>query len=421
MLGSLRSLIPENISSSAKLFLTGIIFQGISNGIANVILQLYLTSLGFSGSTLGTIVMMNALSSAVLTIPIGIIADRIGKRKLLLVGLCSITVAKIIFLGTQNPLMFMISFLCVGVTNSTFVVLNPLYSLLFKDEDMDKAFSLYLSLGVVTQSLGSLLGFIPPVLVNILGITLQRAYWFLMAFGAVFSVGQCLFFLLSVKSEVVEPSRKENSFFLSSKGLVLRFSILSFLSSTAFWVFISLFPFYVNQKLGIQSDALGTLMFLSGFISAAAQMVAPKISLRLGSVRAIALVVGLIAPFYMLIPFAPHFIAVSVLYILMFSFMMMAGPLTGSVYMRNLVDEEKSTANGVMMMSAQGGKVVGPWLGGQLMERVSLGFPALFGGGLYAVTAVLTLFLLKSLDPTASMRAHTSSSNENSSLKEASS
>jgi predicted MFS family arabinose efflux permease len=92
-----------------------------------------------------------------------------------------------------------------------------------------------------------------------------------------------------------------------------------------------------------------------------------------------------------------------VLYIAMFSFMMMAGPLTGSVYMRNLVAEEKSTANGVRMMSAQGGKVVGPWMGGQLMERVSLGFPALFGGGIYAVTAVLTLFLLKDVDSSPSI------------------
>ena len=400
---ALRSFIPEDIPSSAKLFLVGVVCQGIANGIANVILQLYLTSLGFSGSTLGSILMMNALSSAVLTIPIGIIADRIGKRKLLLVGFCSITVAKIIFLGTQNPLMFMISFLCVGVTNSTFVVLSPLYSLLFSDDDMDKAFSLWMSLGVVTQSLGSLLGFVPPVLVNVLGVTLQRAYWFLMAFGAVFSVGQCIFFVLSVKSEVVEPSRKENSFFLTSKGLVLRFSILSFLLSAAFWVFISLFPFYVNQKFGVQSDALGTLMFLSSFTSAAAQIVAPKISLRLGSVRAIALVVGLTAPFYALIPFAPNFIAVSALYVVMFSFVAMASPLIGSVYMRNLVAEEKSTANGVRMMSAQGGKVVGPWMGGQLMERLSLGFPALLGGGIHAVTAVLTLFLLKGVDSGASI------------------
>jgi predicted MFS family arabinose efflux permease len=178
---------------------------------------------------------------------------------------------------------------------------------------------------------------------------------------------------------------------------------LSFLLSTAFWVFISLFPFYINQKFGVQSDALGTLMFLSSFTSAAAQIVAPKISLRLGSVRAIALVVGLTAPFYALIPFAPNFIAVSALYVVMFSFVAMAGPLIGSVYMRNLVAEEKSTANGVRMMSAQGGKVVGPWMGGQLMEGVSLGFPALLGGGIHAVTAVLTLFLLKGVDSGASI------------------
>ena len=65
---------------------------------------------------------------------------------------------------------------------------------------------------------------------------------------------------------------------------------------------------------------------------------------------------------------------------------------------RKLVDEEKSTANGVRMMSAQGGKVVGPWMGGQLMEKVSLGFPALLGGGIHAVTAALTILLLKGVD-----------------------
>ena len=77
--------------------------------------------------------------------------------------------------------------------------------------------------------------------------------------------------------------------------------------------------------------------------------------------------------------------------------------MIGSVYMRNLVAEEKSTANGVRMMSAQGGKVVGPWMGGQLMEKVSLGFPALLGGGIHAVTAVLTLLLLRDVDSGASV------------------
>ena len=398
ILESLRSLIPENIPFSAKLFLTGKISQGIGNGILNVTLQLYLTSLGFSGSTLGSVFMMMALSSAILTMPIGFIADRVGKRKLLFLGLCSIIVAIIVFLGTQSPTMIMLSFLCIGVSNSTFVVLNPLLSLLFSDEDMDKAFSLWFSLGVVTQSLSSLLGYIPPLLVNSLGITFQRAYWYLLAFGSLFLIGQCVFFFLSAGGEVVDTSKKNISFFISSRDLILKFSILAFLTSVALGVFVTLFPFYINQRLGIQSDALGMLFFLSSFASAAAQMTAPKISGRLGSVKAITLVIGLAVPFYMLIPYLNNFAAVSLCYIVMFSLVAMVNHLSISIYMRNLVADEKSTANGIRMTFMQSGNVVGPWLGGRLMDNVSLGFPALVGGGIYAITSVLTLFLLKGVD-----------------------
>ena len=402
---NLYSLIPKNIPSSAKLFLTGVIFQGIANGIFNVVLQLYFTSLGFSGSTLGSIFMMNALSAAILTLPMGILADRVGKRKLLLVGFLMVTIGTLIFLGTQSPLMIMFSFLCIGVASSTSVVLSPLYSSFFVDNDMDKAFSLWMALGVVTYSLGSLFGYIPPFLVNIFGMTFQRAYWILMAIGTVFFISPFIFFIISAKRDETEPSRKGTSLILTSKGLVLKFSLIAFFRQAAFGVFLSLFPFYVNQKLGIQSDALGTLMFLTSFAMAAAQMAAPKISEKFGSVITIALVIGLSAPLYMLMPFASSFTILSALYILRFSLVSLSQPLISSTYMKNLAEEEKSTANGIRMTFMQGGNVVGPWLGGQLMETVSLGFPALLGGGLTVVTAVFTLFLLKDVIPDARVRA----------------
>jgi MFS family permease len=341
---NLNSLIPENIPSSAKLFLTAVIFQGIANGIFNVVLQLYFTSLGFSGSTLGSIFMMNALSAAILTLPMGILADRVGKRKLLLVGLLMVTIGTIIFLGTQSPLMIMFSFLCIGVASATSVVLSPLYSSFFVDSDMDKAFSLWMSLGVVTSSLGSLFGYIPPFLVNIFGMTFQRAYWILMAIGTVFFVSPFIFFIISAKRDETEPPRKGASLILTSKGLVLKFSLLGFFISAAFGVFLSLFPFYVNQKLGIHSDSLGTLMFLSSFASAAAQIAAPKISEKFGSVITIALVIGLSAPLYMLMSFASSFTILSALYLLRLSLVSLSQPLISSTYMKNLAEEEKSTA-----------------------------------------------------------------------------
>ena len=43
----------------------------------------------------------------------------------------------------------------------------------------------------------------------------------------------------------------------------------------------------------------------------------------------------------------------------------------------------------------QGGSVLGPWLGGQLMDNVSMELPAFLGGGLYVALAVLTLFMFR--------------------------
>ncbi|MDH5201086.1 MAG: hypothetical protein OEW93_09380, partial [Candidatus Bathyarchaeota archaeon] len=62
----LRSIVPDRISNPAKLFLVATIFNGIGNGIMNVVVQLYLISLGFDSSALGTMFMMNPLGAALL-------------------------------------------------------------------------------------------------------------------------------------------------------------------------------------------------------------------------------------------------------------------------------------------------------------------------------------------------------------------
>jgi predicted MFS family arabinose efflux permease len=50
-----------------------------------------------------------------------------------------------------------------------------------------------------------------------------------------------------------------------------------------------------------------------------------------------------------------------------------------------LYDEEKATASSITSMASQGSNIVAPWLGGQLMEQVSLDFPVYLGAGLFAI------------------------------------
>lgn len=392
---NLMSIAPDRVPAQAKLFLVGTIFNGIGNGIFNVIMQLYFSSLGFSSSALGSIFMMNPISATILMIPMGILGDRIGKKKMLWLGAAAVLLSLPLVLASRSVEMFMVGFLAIGVCNASAVVFSPLYSSFFDKGDLDKAFGLWGSLNIVTMSMGSLLGFVPPYLVKNHGYTLQNAYWVFMAVGAFFFVSQYLFYLMSTRG-MTEPKRENGlNFTLTSRDLVAKISLIHLVAGVSIGVFFSLFPFYVNRKFGIQSDALGSLFFASNFVSAGAQAIAPKVSKKLGTLKTIGVVFGLATPFYLLIPLAPSFILLSALYIVRLGFGAMAQPLLSSTFMKHLHEEEKSTANSIRMMSMQGGNIVGPWLGGQLMDRASLDLPAYLGGGLYAVLAVLTLFLTR--------------------------
>ncbi len=392
---SLMSIAPDKVSTPAKLFLVGAIFNGIGNGIFNVIMQLYFLSLGYNSSALGSIFMMNAISATILTIPMGILADRFGKKRMMLLGTSSVILSVILILTSRRIELFMVGFLAIGVSNAAAVIFSPLYSSFFDKEELDKAFGLWGALNIVTMSMGSLLGFVPPFLVKNYGFSLQTSYWISMVVASFFFVSQYFFYLFSTKGTTETKKQNGFNFTLTSRNLVAKLSLIHLVSGVSIGVFFSLFPFYVNKKFGIQSDALGSLFFASNFVSAGTQAIAPKVSKKLGTMKTIGLVFGLATPFYLLIPMAPSFLLLSALYVLRLGFGTMAQPLLSSTLMKNLQDNEKSTANSIRMMSIQGGSIVGPWLGGQLMERASLDLPAYLGGGLYAVLAVLTLFLTR--------------------------
>jgi MFS family permease len=390
----IKSVVPDRVPGPAKLFLVATALNGMGNGMINVVFQLYLISLGFESAAIGTMAMMNPLGAAILTVPAGVLADRYGKKQMMISGFIMIGFSVCLFLVAKTIEMFMLTFLLIGLSNATFVVLTPLYSSFFDNEDMDRAFGLMGFINVITMSAGSIIGFIPPMLVKNYGFSLQSSYWTVIAIAGAIILVQMPFYVMSIR-EVVDPKRRNGvKFALRSRGIVGKFFLLSLLSAIGGNVFFNLFPFYVNSKFGIESDALGTLFFVSNFVSAGANALAPRFSRRLGALKTIAVVMGLATPFYLLIPLAPSFALLSALYILRLGFRTIAEPLMSSLFMRMLREDEKSTANSVRQMAFQSGGALAPWIGGQLMET-SLDLPIYLGAGFYAVFAPLSYMLLR--------------------------
>jgi len=392
---NLRSIVPDRVSTPAKYFLFADVLNGFGNGTFGVVIQLYLMTLGFKSSALGSMFMMNSIGIVLLTLPAGILADRYGKGKIMIFGFVAIGLALSLTLTVTRIEMLSLAWLLLGLGNATTTVFGPLYSSLFDREDMDRAFGLRGFINIICNSVGSLMGFVPPILVDRYGFSLQSSYWILLAIGTGFLFVQMPFYLMGSRG-VTEPRGQQGfKFNLRSKVVVAKFSFIYMISTIGFGVFFSLFPYYVNKMFGAESDALGSLFFASNFVTAAAQAIAPRISKKLGTLKTIAVTIGLCTPFYFMIPLAPNFTWLSAAYIIRVFLGSLSDPLVGSFFYKLLYDEEKATANSITRMVSNGANILAPKLGGQLMEQVSLDAPAFLGAGLYPLIAASYYLLLR--------------------------
>src|SRR6266478_5687882 len=109
--------LPRGASSDAVRILTARGLRAFADGFVSLLLPIYLVELGFSALAIGVIVTSTLIGTALLTLWVGLIANRYSRRRLLLAaaGLMAATGAGfaamtdfwpllvIAFVGTMNP------------------------------------------------------------------------------------------------------------------------------------------------------------------------------------------------------------------------------------------------------------------------------------------------------------------------------
>lgn len=396
--GFIDSVIPSQLSTNAKLFLTGAVVNGVSNGVFNSVLQLYLISMGFSVGAMGRVFMFNPLTCAVLAIPCGIMADRYGKRKMIIFGFIAVCIGVTGMFLSRSIYLLGFSFAMFGVSNATSTVMMPLYSSFYEKQDMEKAIGLYGLINISAMSLGNLTGHIPTYMINQFSFTDYSAYRLVMMAAASLFILQYIFYLASSR-DIKEKLSDVFSFKLKSWRPVVKFSGLTLLLNVAGAILFSFFPYYVNQKFGVTSAGLGTLFFISNLTMAVSKGMAASIAKRLGNMRSIVAGVALSSVFFFLMPLSPSFGLLSLLYVLRSGTRFMSDPILTSLFLKSINEDEQSTANSIRMIAMNGSGAVSSLIGGFLLENVGLDSPAYIGAALTLVLAGLfPLLLSKEID-----------------------
>ena len=392
---NLRRARIDGYSVFAKWFLFGVFSNGLGNGIFSVMWQLYLTSIELDIFSISKLYFMNALGTTLLTIPLGILANKYGKKKIFFLSFSLIVISGSILLTHNKMEMLALALFILGTYNATTIVWTPVYSSFFQKDEMNQAFGVFGFLNIISLSIGSLFGFIPPMLVTLYGSSTQTSYWILLVLATIFLSIAPLFFIRSLQGDAENRTRKTEKFSLKSKRTIGKFCLITVLGQFGFGIFLNFFPFYAFKKFGMQSDVLGCLFFISYLVSAVANIVSHKISKRLGQLETIVTTIGFASLSYMMIPLAPNVLWLCAFYVARIGFRTMANPCISSLFIRLIKDEEKITANSIISVVSRSSNLVIYSISDQVANHYSLDFPAFLGAGIYSIYALSYYFLLQ--------------------------
>lgn len=355
----------------------------IFGGLYGYIVQLYLKAVGFDSRAIGLMAMANTLCCMALAIPFGILGDLYGRRNSMLLGCMALIASVNLLLAFRDFPYLLASFLLLGVGNSAFsVLLQPLYASHFKEDQMDGAFGLLGFISLASNALGGLLGYIPPALMGLLGLTLSDAYWTTIAWSSLL-LYMALLALLLVRPD--NPPGRSFNHRIESRGVLYRFSLINLLIGLGAGMFIELIPYFFSAKFNVESASIGTVYFAMSVSGAVANLAVPSISGRMGAFRGILAGLVMVLPLHLSVVMAPTFPMAAASYIARASFMSLSTTLLSSLMMRMTVDGERATVNSLVTLASWAPRGLGAAFGGAMMA-VNLDLPGYLSTAIYSAS-----------------------------------
>jgi MFS family permease len=142
-------------------------------------------------------------------------------------------------------------------------------------------------------------------------------------------------------------------------------------------------------RFGLDESVLAPLFTASNFMLLISYLLAPRISDTLGTVRTIVISQAVAIVLLVVIPVAPSYPLVGILFVFRGLLMNMVNPLVRSMILGMVHAEERATASGVLSIAWTVPNSATPSVGGYIMDNLSLSLPFYLCGVLYGVAVSL--------------------------------
>lgn len=373
-------------------------------GSLSVILVFYLVGLGLTETQTGLVLTLTLVGDVVVSLYLTTRADRIGRRRMLIVGSLLMAGAGLAFACTSN-LFFLILAGTIGVISPSGHEVGPFLSIeqaalshLVPATSRTEVFAWYTLVGSVATATGALFGglvtqvlqqrFMPPVASYRAVVLIYAALGIVLAF---------LFTRLSVIVEVNsgDDIREKTRFFgiARSRSVVLKLSSLFALDSFGGGFVVQSFAAYwFYLRFGVEPKTLGAIFFSANLFAGVSALLASRLASRIGLVRTMVFTHLPSNVLLILVPLMPTLPCAVLVLLFRFSISQMDVPARQSYTMAVVPAEERSAAGGFTGVARTTGAALSPLFAGFLFGRLSLISTPFFIAGTLKIAYDLLLY-----------------------------
>jgi MFS family permease len=380
-------------------------------GLLSVVLILYLSEVGLDDRRIGLLLTLTLLGDIAISLWLTTTADRLGRRRTLILGSLLMLVAGVAFALTSN-FWVLLAAATVGVISPSGNEVGPFLpieqaalSQTLPAARRTTVFAWYNLAGSVATALGSLCGGGLCQLLQRSGVTGADSYRpVIIAYGSIGLLLAVAFTRLSPASEVVANADCPRSRFglHRSRGVVLGLSALFALDAFGGgFVLQSIVAYWFRLRFGVDPAALGAIFFGANLLAGISSLAAAWVANRVGLLNTMVLTHLPSNVLLLLVPLMPNLpLAVAIL-LLRFSISQMDVPTRQSYTVAVVSADERSAAAGVAGVARSVGAALSPLLAVALLGEPSLmSVPFFLAGGLKIVYDLVLYRSFRGLRPT---------------------
>ena len=403
----MRTLL--DLSPEGRLLFAGKALRTFGFGWLSLILALYLERRGLSAPAIGAVFTATLVEDAVFTVLVASLAQRLGRRRVLLGSALLITAAGAALAVARNPIVIVMAAVLgtLSPNGQDAGPFSPLEQALLPDavpaRSRTRAFAWYNIFGFFPSALGALAAGAWQRAGRAAGLDELTSFQWMLAGYSLLGVALAgVYSRLPRHLDAPPPAdRRPPGWRMGlhrSRGVVLQMSALQALDSLAGgFVVQALLVYWFHLRFGAGPEVLGPLFFGTSLLSAASFLVAARLAERFGLLRTAVFTHIPSNVLLMLVPLAGSLPVAAGLLLSRHLLSQMDVP-TRQAYTMALVDADERAATAGFTASARSvSAAVAPVFTGIALARAASGLPFFLAGGLKIVYDLALYFRFRNV------------------------